>query len=61
MGNFHDAIRDFQMSKSVEVSFNGKKQVDDELKIIQRQHKRSNTVLEHSNNNKLDDFGMSHV
>ncbi|XP_023520329.1 SET and MYND domain-containing protein 4 isoform X1 [Cucurbita pepo subsp. pepo] len=56
MGNFHDAIRDFQMSKSVEVSFNGKKQVDDELKIIQRQHKRSNTVLEHSNNNKLDDF-----
>lgn len=57
MENFDDAIRDFQISKHVEVSFNGKKQIDDELKVIQHQHNRSNTVNEHSKN-KLDDFGM---
>lgn len=54
---FDDAIRDFQISKHVEVSFNGKKQIDDELKVIQHQHSRSNTVNEHSKN-KLDDYGM---
>ncbi|KAL4012005.1 hypothetical protein IC575_029074 [Cucumis melo] len=52
---FDDAIRDFQISKHVEVSFNGKKQIDDELKVIQHQHSRSNTVNEHSKN-KLDDY-----
>lgn len=56
MGNFDDAIRDFQISKNVEVSFNGKKQIEDELKVIQHQHKRSKTVNEHGKN-KPDDFG----
>lgn len=57
MGNFDDAILDFQISKNVESSLNGKKQIEDELKVIQALHKRSNTENEHSKN-KLDDFGM---
>ncbi|XP_038895096.1 SET and MYND domain-containing protein 4 isoform X3 [Benincasa hispida] len=57
MENFDDAICDFQISKHVEVSFNGKKQIDDELKVIQHHHNRSNPVNEHSKS-KLDDFGM---
>ncbi|TYK20651.1 SET and MYND domain-containing protein 4 isoform X1 [Cucumis melo var. makuwa] len=57
---FDDAIRDFQISKHVEVSFNGKKQIDDELKVIQHQHSRSNTVNEHSKN-KLDDYGQDTI
>lgn len=58
MGNFDDAILDFQISKNVESSLNGKKQIEDELKVIQALHKRSNTENEHSKN-KLDDFGFS--
>lgn len=57
MDIFDDAIRDFKISKHVEVSFNGKKLIDDELKVVQHQHSRSNTANEHSKN-KLDDFGM---
>lgn len=57
MGNFDDAVRDFHIAENVEMSFNGKKQIEDELKVIQDQHKRSNIVIEHSKN-KLDKFGM---
>ncbi|XP_022139922.1 SET and MYND domain-containing protein 4 [Momordica charantia] len=55
VGNFDDAVRDFHIAENVEMSFNGKKQIEDELKVIQDQHKRSNIVIEHSKN-KLDKF-----
>ncbi|XP_019191551.1 PREDICTED: SET and MYND domain-containing protein 4 isoform X1 [Ipomoea nil] len=54
LGNFEDAIQDLKVSLKMEVSLSGKRQIEDELRIILDQHKLKHSSLYKSNRNESD-------
>lgn len=55
LGNFEDAIQDLNVSLKMEVSLSGKRQIEDELRIILDQHKLKHSSSYKSNRNESDD------
>nr|GME07068.1 SET and MYND domain-containing protein 4 isoform X1 [Ipomoea batatas] len=54
LGNFEDAIQDLNVSLKMEVSLSGKRQIEDELRIILDQHKLKHSSSYKSNRNESD-------
>lgn len=57
MGNFKDAMNDFNVAKMVEFSLGGKRQIETELKMIGDRFERRIQRLSKHNDNNLGTFG----